>query len=88
VSCASAGSCSAGGSYADVPGNPRHWQAFVVDEGHGRWGHAQEIPGTAALNRGGNAVVASLSCASASHCSADGYYRGRSGQQTFVVDKS
>ena len=89
VSCPSAGNCSGGGSYADVPGHPRHWQAFVVDEANGTWGNAQEVPGTAALNQGGNAVVASLSCASASHCSAGGYYtHAHSNQQTFVVDKS
>jgi D-alanine-D-alanine ligase-like ATP-grasp enzyme len=89
VSCPSAGNCSVGGSYADVPGNSRHWQAFVADQVHGRWGHAHEVPGTAALNKGGNAVVASLSCASASHCSAGGYYRqAKSAQQAFVVNKS
>jgi hypothetical protein len=89
VSCPAAGNCSAGGSYADVPGHPfHHWQAFVVDEVHGRWGTAEEVPGTAALNKGGNAVVAALSCASASHCSAGGYYsQAPSKQETFVVNK-
>jgi hypothetical protein len=89
VSCASAGNCSAGGSYADLPGHPHHWQAFVVDEVHGKWGHAQEVPGTTALNKGGNAGVAALSCASANYCGAGGYYRHtRSDQQPFVVNKS
>jgi D-alanine-D-alanine ligase-like ATP-grasp enzyme len=86
VSCASAGNCSAAGFYADVRG---HMQAFVVDEVHGTWGNAKEVPGTAARNQGGHAVVASLSCASASHCSAGGYYfRTKSVQQAFVVNKS
>ena len=76
-------------AYANVPGHPFHWQAFVVDETNGTWGKAQEVPGTAARNKGGNAVVESLSCASASHCSAGGYYlRTHSNQQTFVVNKS
>ncbi len=89
VSCPSAGNCSAGGFYADVPGHPFHWQAFVVDEVHGVWRTAEEVPGTAALNRGGNASVESLSCASASHCSAGGYYlHAHSSQQAFVVNKS
>jgi D-alanine-D-alanine ligase-like ATP-grasp enzyme len=89
VSCPSPGNCSGGGSYADESGHPRHWQAFVVDEVHGRWGRAEEVPGIAALSQGGNAVVQSLSCASASHCSASGYYaQGNSRQQTFVVSKS
>ena len=89
VSCPSAGNCSAGGSYADVPGHPFHWQAFVVDEVHGRWGTAKEVPGTAALNKGGNAGVFGLSCPSASHCSAGGYYnQAHSMQEVFVVNKS
>jgi hypothetical protein len=88
LSCPSAGNCSAGGSYADVPGHPHRWQAFVVDEANGTWGNAQEVPGTAALNQGGNAVVQSLSCVSANHCSASGYYaQNNSTQQTFVVNK-
>ena len=89
VSCPSAGNCSAGGSYADVPGHPHHWQAFVVDEVYGKWGTAEEVPGTAALNKGGNAGVFGLSCASARHCSAGGYYnQAHSMQEVFVVNKS
>ena len=48
VSCASAGNCSAGGSYTDSSG---HLQAFVVSEVNGTWRTAKEVPGTAALNR-------------------------------------
>jgi hypothetical protein len=89
VSCGSAGNCSAGGSYADVLGQPFHWQAFVLDEVHGRWHGAEEVPGTAALNTGGNAGVFGLSCASARHCSAGGYYnQPHSMQEIFVVNKS
>ena len=33
----------------------RHHQAFVVSETNGVWGNAVEVPGTAALNIGGNA---------------------------------
>jgi hypothetical protein len=40
-----------------------------------RWGTAIEVPGTAALNVGGNATVTSVSCASAGNCAAGGYYR-------------
>jgi len=69
VSCASAGNCSAGGVY-----NLGAGQAFVVSEVNGRWDTAKEVPGTAALNTGGNAAVQSLSCASAGNCSAGGYY--------------
>jgi hypothetical protein len=87
LSCASAGNCAAGGAYLD---GSRHFQAFVVDEVGGRWGSAQEVPGTARLNAGGRAWVASMSCASASFCAAGGFYTDGSGnlghQQAFVVD--
>src|SRR5262249_61460022 len=55
VSCAAAGSCAAGGFYRASG----HLQAFVVTEAAGRWRKAIEVPGTAALNKGGGAVVAS-----------------------------
>src|SRR5689334_13114340 len=42
VSCASAGNCSAGGSYTD---NAEEGQAFVVTETNGIWGRAEEVPG-------------------------------------------
>src|SRR5260370_37896605 len=38
------------------------------------WGTAQEVPGTAALNRGGDAFIASVSCAAADNCGAGGGY--------------
>src|SRR5437899_2730603 len=62
VSCASAGNCSAGGDYRDSHGLT---QAFVVGEAHGTWGKAEEVPGLAALNTGGLAVIFSLSCGAA-----------------------
>jgi len=70
VSCASAGNCSAGGSYFD---SSAHHQAFVVDQTRGRWGTAKEVPGSAALNQGGFAQISSVSCASAGNCSAGGF---------------
>src|SRR5487761_1200686 len=50
VSCATAGNCSAGGRYVDGSG---HSQVFVTGETNGSWGTAKEVPGTAALNKGG-----------------------------------
>ena len=83
VSCGSAGNCSAGGYYTDGSGHP---QAFIVTETNGRWGTAQEVPGAAALNQGGNADVSSVSCGSAGNCSAGGSYTDGSGHfQTFVA---
>ena len=85
VSCASAGNCSAGGSYLD---GPDHGQAFVVSEVGGTWGTAIEVPGTAALNTGGGAAVNSVSCASAGNCSAGGSYSdGPEHAQAFVVSE-
>jgi D-alanine-D-alanine ligase-like ATP-grasp enzyme len=86
VSCASAGNCSAGGFYTD---GSEHTQAFVVDKTNGTWGTAQEVPGTAALNKGGVAVIFSVSCASAGNCSAGGYYANRvNHEQGLVVDET
>jgi hypothetical protein len=68
VSCPSAGNCSAGGVY-----NPAD-EVFVVSEVNGSWGTAEEIPGFAALNQGGEAVVNSVSCASAGNCAVVGGY--------------
>ena len=82
VSCASAGNCSAGGLYADGSGGV---QAFVANEVNGTWQDAVEVPGTAALNQNGNAVLTSVSCASAGNCSAGGSYSGSSGNQAFAV---
>jgi hypothetical protein len=47
-----------------------------------------EVPGTAALNRGGSAWVSSVSCASAGNCSAGGSSRDGFGSQAFVVNQS
>jgi hypothetical protein len=84
VSCASAGNCSAGGQYTDSSG---HTQAFVVSQVNGTWGKAKEVPGTAALNTGGDAAINSVSCASAGNCSAGGGYESSGHSQVFVVSQ-
>jgi hypothetical protein len=86
VSCRSAGNCSAGGSYADSAG---HRQPFVVSQVNGIWHTAIEVPGTAALNQGGDALIFSLSCGAAGNCSAGGYYTDGAGHdQAFVVSQT
>jgi hypothetical protein len=88
VSCASAGNCSAGGFYASSFSSGLHaLQAFVVSQVNGKWGKAEEVPGTATLNVHGEAEVSSLSCGSAGNCSAGGYYTDSSGQHGFVVSQ-
>ena len=63
-----------------IPLTSGHQQAFVVSEVNGTWGsRPMRSPGTAALNHGGGAAIASVSCASAGNCSAGGSYRDSSG---------
>ncbi len=83
VSCASAGNCAAGGFYTDGDG---HGQGFVAGERNGTWWAAIEVPGLGVLNKGGNAEVTSVSCASAGNCAAGGFYTDSSRhQQAFAA---
>jgi hypothetical protein len=72
VSCASPGSCVAGGYYGNGYSNLR-----------GAWASAREVAGR--LNTNGTAKVASVSCASAGTCAAGGDYETMGGTQGFVV---
>jgi len=78
VSCASAGSCAAGGFYRYGGG---HHQGFVVNTSNGGWRQAIQVPGLAALNKGGDAEVISVSCAARGSCAAVGFYTDGSGHQ-------
>jgi hypothetical protein len=82
ISCWGAGGCVAAGFFTDRDG---HSQAFVVRERKGRWGKATEVPGTAALNKGGNAAVGSVSCARTSVCVAVGTYTDKAGNQRWFT---
>jgi|GEM_PF-1455511 len=84
VSCGSARNCAAGGGYRD---RSRYDQGFVAVEKNGRWGQAIEVPGLAALNKGGNAAVTSVSCGSAGRCAAAGFYAAGTLLQGFVVSQ-
>ena len=86
VSCASAGNCSASGFYSTK--RPRA-HALVVTQAHGRWGTARTLPGSVALNGGGNAEVLSASCASPGNCAVAGSYQGAArSRQVFVADQA
>jgi hypothetical protein len=91
VSCASPGRCAVGGYYGNHGPNPydvTSGRGFVAVEVNGRWRRAVEVPGLAALSRGGNAEVLSVSCASPGNCAAGGGYRdGGARQQGFVVSE-
>jgi hypothetical protein len=90
VSCASAGNCSVGGTYASSSSDDSYrQQAFVADETSGTWAKAEEVPNTATLNVKGDAQVISVSCTSPGNCSAGGFYTDAEfGQQAFVVDET
>jgi hypothetical protein len=86
VSCPAGGTCAAGGSYTD---SSKFSQAFVTNENGGKWSNAAEVPGTAALNAGGDAATVSVSCAAPGDCDAGGYYADSSDDwQSFVVEES
>ena len=84
VSCASAGNCSAGGSYWDLK---HHQQAFVANETNGAWDTAIAVPSVTALNTGGSADADLMSCRSNGNCSAGGYYAVGTilAQESFLV---
>src|SRR5258705_332719 len=85
VSCASAGNCAAAGGYTDGSG---HRPAFGASERDGTWRAAIEVPGTGGLNKGGDAEVDSVSCASAGNCLAGGFYfPAEADQQAFVASE-
>jgi hypothetical protein len=55
----------------------------------GTWGTAKPLPGLAALNKGGDGVIDSVSCASAGNCGAAGIYRDGIGRtQVFVANQT
>jgi hypothetical protein len=84
TSCA-AGSCTVAGWYADSHGR---LQGFLATERGGHWSGAAPVPGLAQLNRGGNASVISVSCATATSCSATGVYRdAHAHSQSFVASR-
>jgi hypothetical protein len=84
VACTAPGNCGAGGSYNDAAGAS---QALVVTQVNGVWRSAIEVPGSQALNKGGNATVNKVSCPSAGNCTAVGAFAVGPfpRQQAFVV---
>jgi hypothetical protein len=87
VTCATAGDCVAVGSYTD---GAHHGQAFLAAEKSGTWGKAIEVPGTAALNKGGAADALAVSCSktTVNECTMAGTYTDSSHRiQLFVADE-
>ena len=71
ISCAGVGDCAVGGAFKDLTGRV---QLFVADERSGVWGQAQPVPGLAALNMGGRALLTQVSCGLPGDCAAGGWY--------------
>jgi hypothetical protein len=71
VSCPSAGSCTAAGSY-EKTGNQD--VVFAISQKNGTWGSITPVPGMAALRPGGigQSAIDSLSCPSPGNCTAGG----------------
>jgi len=75
VSCPAPGYCTVTGDYATGSTmNPSGFSSFVVDEVNYTWRTAQQVPGLAALNVGGDAGGAELSCRSPQNCTLVGGY--------------
>jgi len=85
--CASAGNCSAAGSYTDSLG---HTWPFVASEKNGTWGNAVRAPGVQKLSGiGGFGEINSVSCVSAGNCAGAGQYNdSTSHSQAFVIVQS
>jgi hypothetical protein len=84
LSCASAGNCSAGGSFT-AASNLAGW---VVSEKNSVWGKAIEVPGLSTLSASGDSETNQMSCASAGNCTAGGIYADSSdNEQAFVVSE-
>jgi hypothetical protein len=86
VSCASAGNCSAVGSYRNEAGRP---EGLLLTETDGFWGSGVEavLPPNAAV---GDQLVDlnSVSCASAGNCSAVGTYYDSSGAEGLLLTET
>ena len=77
VSCPSVGNCAVAGDYGTGSADSPVMHEFVASEANGAWRGALPVPGLDALAdvAGGNeAMITSLSCASAGNCAIGGDY--------------
>jgi hypothetical protein len=71
VSCTARGDCSAAGRFAEG----HIFVGFVVEESHGNWGNAEEIPAFSSLHTiFAGLPISALSCAAPGDCAAIGAY--------------
>jgi hypothetical protein len=83
LSCGSPGDCALAGQYDSHTGAE---PAFVASEVNGTWQKARPVPGIAALStHSTDDEVYAVSCTRSGYCVAGGYYRGRAGDEAFLV---
>ena len=90
VSCASAGNCTAAGSYDEEP-EPETYQdqGMLLSEADGRWEPAVRASMPAGAASSPRPEFGALSCPSAGDCSAVGEYRdGADNEQGFLLSES
>jgi hypothetical protein len=86
VQCASAGNCTAVGSYIDSSENG---QGLLLTETSGVWGTGVEAPLPAGARSGPSLLGGSLSCPSAGDCSyVDGYYDSSEHREGLLLTES
>lgn len=78
MSCRTAGSCTAAGTYPGTRNPDESAQVFVVSEKNGTWGRARPVPGLAAIDHD-MANDNALSCGSPGNCAIAGWYDNRAG---------
>jgi len=79
IACASAGNCSAVGTYS-AKGTPlATTQGLVVNEVHGVWQHADEVHLPGGTNVNPFVTLTQIACATAGNCSAIGSYIDNNG---------
>jgi hypothetical protein len=91
LSCPRPGACTAAGYYGVGTAGDKVYnlELFVDSQAGGKWGQAEEIPGTAALNRTHWAGMGQVSCPAPDQCSAGGAYSDRKEHgQAFVVSQN
>lgn len=88
MSCASAASCTAGGSfYGSYSTDYDTTDGFVMSESCGRWGRAEELSDLG-LAADTDVQVTSVSCPAAGDYVAAGSYQDSSGYTPFVVEET
>lgn len=83
INCATSTTCFVGGSYEDAH---QHTQGYLSTLTNSTW-RTISFPSLAALNTGGDAFVAGVSCSSQGNCTAFGAYTLHGNGQAFVMNE-